>query len=80
MNLLACEAVFNLVLRGFSCGVAIILLSSCGVITKPVKLVTGVVVKPIKVVTKVGVGLLRKPVREAVRLVGPSSWPVQIRR
>ena len=59
---------------------AIILLSSCGLVTKPVKLVTGVVVKPVKIVTHAGVDLLRKPVREAVRMVGPSAWPLQIRR
>ena len=69
-----CKLVFNLVLRGVLGGLIIILLSSCGVITKPVKLVTGVVVKPVKIVTDGSIEILRKPVHEAIRLAKPSAW------
>ena len=65
---------FNLVLRGLSGGLLILLLSSCGVITKPVKFVTGAVVKPVKIVTDGSIEILRKPVREAVNLAKPSAW------
>ena len=69
-----CKLVFNLVLRGVLGGLIIILLSSCGVITKPVKLVTGIVVKPVKIVANGSIEILRKPVHEAIRLAKPSAW------
>ena len=59
---------------------AIILLSSCGLVTKPVKMVTGLVVKPTKIVTDAGVEILRKPVSEAAKVVTPSVLPGRNRR
>ena len=64
----------NLVLRGLSGGLLVILLSSCGLVTKPVGIATGIVVKPVKIVTDASVDLLRKPTREAIRLVKPRTW------
>ena len=72
--------VINLVLRRLSGGAAVVLLSSCGIVTKPVKVVTGLVVKPAKIVTDAGVDILRKPVKEAAKVVTPSVWPGRIQR
>ena len=66
----------NLVLRRLSGGAAILLLSSCGLVTKPVKLATGLVVKPAKIVTDAGVDLLSKPVKEAAKVARPKLWPL----
>ncbi len=70
---------FNLVLSRLSLGVVILLMASCGMVTKPIRLVTGAVVKPVKVVTDAGVGLLRKPVGAVTRMINPSSGLRQIR-
>ena len=58
----------------------VLLLSSCGVVTTPVKIATGLVVKPAKIVTGAGVDLLRKPVTEAAKVVAPKAWPIGTRR
>ena len=65
---------FNLVLRWVSGGLLFLLLSSCGVVTKPVKIVTGAVVTPVKIVTDGSIEILRKPVHEAAKLARPSAW------
>ena len=71
---------FNLVLRVFWGMLGVLLLSSCGVVTTPVKIATGLVVKPAKIVTDAGVDLLRKPVTEAAKVVAPKAWPIGKRR
>lgn len=71
---------FNLVLRVFWGIMGVLLLSSCGVVTTPVKVATGLVIKPAKIVTEAGVDLLRKPVSEAAKVVAPRVWPIGKRR
>ena len=51
----------------------LLLVSSCGVITKPVKLATELSLKPIKVVSDATIDVLEKPAKKAIQWVKPKK-------
>jgi hypothetical protein len=51
----------------------LLLVSSCGVITKPVKLATELSLKPVKVVSDATIDVLEKPAKKAIQWVKPKN-------
>jgi hypothetical protein len=51
----------------------LLFVSSCGIITKPVKLATELSLKPVKVVSDATIDVLEKPAKKAIQWVKPKK-------
>jgi len=58
--------------RSFVLG-SLLFASSCGMISKPVKLATDLTLKPVKVVSDATIDVLEKPAKKAIQWVKPKK-------